>query len=76
LKSANHAFGATGHDAGALSLADRLVGQLFETMVVPEILPHLQASSMQTRLFHARSTNDKDVDLVLELRPISTLWTT
>lgn len=60
---AAHLLGA---DARALSLSDRLVGQLFETMVVTEIVPHLQASSMQTRLFHARSTDDKEVDLVLE----------
>ena len=55
-----------GTDARALSLSERLVGQLFETLVVTEILPHLQASSAQTALFHARSTDGKEVDLVLE----------
>lgn len=55
-----------GTDARALSLSERLVGQLFETLVVTEILPHLQAPAAPTGLFHARSADGKEVDLVLE----------
>lgn len=55
-------------DARALGLSDRAVGQLFETFVVTELLPHLEAASTPTRLLHARSGDGAEVDLVLEQR--------
>jgi len=53
-------------DARALGITDRAVGQLFETFVVTELLPHVEAASVQTRLLHARSGDGTEVDVVLE----------
>ena len=55
-------------DARALGISDRAVGQLFETFVVTELLPHLEAAAAQTRLLHARSSDGAEVDVVLERR--------
>ena len=53
-------------DARALGITDRAVGQLFETFVVTELLPHVEAASVQTRLLHARSGDGAEVAVVLE----------
>ena len=53
-------------DAQSLALSATLVGQLFETFVATEVLPHLETATTQTRLFHARGGDGKEVDLVLE----------
>lgn len=53
-------------DARALGITDRAVGQFFESFVVTELLPHVEAASSQTRLLHARSGDGAEVDVVLE----------
>lgn len=53
-------------DARSLALSDRAIGQYFETFVVTELLPHLEAASAPTGLFHARSNDGQEVDVVLE----------
>ena len=53
-------------DARSLALSATLVGQLFETFVATEVLPHLETATTRTQLFHARGGDGKEVDLVLE----------
>lgn len=55
-----------GVDAASLARTERLVGQMFETFVVTELLAHLEAAAAETRIFHARNDSGREVDCVLE----------
>ncbi len=43
-----------------------LVGQLFETFVVSELLTYIETVAVNTALFHLRDRDGKEVDIVLE----------
>ncbi|MCY3579992.1 MAG: DUF4143 domain-containing protein [bacterium] len=43
-----------------------LVGQLFETFVLSELLPHLEAVSTTTEMFHFRDHAGREVDFIVE----------
>jgi len=43
-----------------------LVGQLFETFVMSELLPHLEAVSTTTEMFHFRDNSGREVDFIIE----------
>jgi len=53
-------------DVSALERDATLVGQLFETFVAAELSSHLETAERRTELFHARSRDGKEVDLILE----------
>jgi uncharacterized protein len=55
-------------DVAALGRDATLVGQLFETFVVTELLPHVETAAQTTELFHYRDRDGKEVDVVLEQR--------
>ncbi len=55
-----------GLDAATLLLDATAVGQLFETFVVSEIMPHLQCGSAPTFMYHFRDHSGREVDLLLE----------
>lgn len=55
-----------GVDAVSLARTERLVGQMFETFAVTELLAHLEAGSAETRIFHARDDSGREVDCILE----------
>lgn len=57
-----------GFDAVDLSLDATAVGQLFETFVVSEILPHLDAGTEATFMHHFRDHSGREVDVLLERR--------
>ncbi|MDE0267622.1 MAG: ATP-binding protein [Acidimicrobiaceae bacterium] len=45
-----------------------LVGQLIETFVATELLPHLETTSDRTGMFHFRDRSGHEVDFILERR--------
>jgi uncharacterized protein len=53
-------------DGEVLGRDPRLVGQLFETFVVSGLLAHLEATTVETSMFHLRDRDGKEVDVVLE----------
>ena len=53
-------------DAAGLVRDATLIGQLMETFVVSELLPHLESASERTEMFHLRDRNGKEVDILLE----------
>jgi len=53
-------------DSRQLILDATLVGQLMETFVVSELLPHLEAASERTEMFHLRDRDGREVDILLE----------
>ncbi len=53
-------------DEDTLARDATLVGQLFETFVVSELRPHLEAVSVATEIFHFRDRSGREVDCVLE----------
>ena len=53
-------------DENTLARDATLVGQLFETFVVSEIRPHLEAVSTATEMFHFRDRSGREIDCVLE----------
>ena len=53
-------------DSRRLILDATLVGQLVETFVVSELLPHLQAAQERTAMFHCRDNAGHEVDILLE----------
>ena len=53
-------------DAVGLIRNATLIGQLMETFVVSELLPHLESASERTEMFHYRDRNGKEVDILLE----------
>jgi len=53
-------------DAVGLIRDATLVGQLVETFVVSELLPHLEAASERTEMFHYRDRDGHEVDILLE----------
>ncbi len=55
-------------DAQALGNSPGLVGQLFETFVVAELRTHLETTNEETDLFHLRSRDGREVDVLLERR--------
>ena len=55
-------------DSRQLALDATLVGQLVETFVVSELLPHLQAAEERTAMFHYRDNAGHEVDVLLERR--------
>ena len=57
-----------GLDAIDLSLDASAVGQLVETFVVSELLPHLEAGSDVTFMHHFRDQAGREVDVLLERR--------
>ena len=42
------------------------MGQLFETFVVSELRPHLEAVSTATEMFHFRDRSGHEIDCILE----------
>ena len=55
-------------DEQALAHDASLVGQLFETFVATELIPHLETASNATEMFHFRDRSGHEVDFVLERR--------
>lgn len=55
-----------GVDAAELTRDATLIGQLMETFVVSELLPHLEAASERTEMFHYRDRDGHEVDVLLE----------
>ena len=55
-------------DASVLTRDATLVGQLMETFVATELLPHVESASDTTRMFHYRDRSGHEVDLLLEQR--------
>ena len=53
-------------DENTLARDATLVGQLFETFVVSELRPHLEAVSTTTEMFHFRDRSGREIDCVLE----------
>lgn len=53
-------------DEDTLARDATLVGQLFETFVVSELRPHLEAVSTATEIFHFRDRSGREIDCVLE----------
>ncbi len=53
-------------DEQALGRDVALVGQLFETFVVTELLTYIETATVNTGLFHLRDRDGKEVDVVLE----------
>lgn len=53
-------------DAESLGRDPKLVGQLFETFVVAELITHIETTQTETRLFHARDRDGNEVDAILE----------
>lgn len=53
-------------DEDTLTRDATLVGQLFETFVVNELRPHLEAVSVVTEMFHFRDRSGREIDCVLE----------
>ncbi|WP_419944563.1 ATP-binding protein [Candidatus Poriferisodalis sp.] len=55
-------------DAASLGRDPMLIGQMFETFAATELLAHIETAAEETRMFHARDRDGKEVDLVLESR--------
>jgi len=53
-------------DEDTLARDATLVGQLFETFVVSELRPHLEAVSTATEMFHFRDRSGREIDCILE----------
>jgi len=53
-------------DGESLGRDATLVGQLFETFVVTELLAHIETATADTSMFHLRDRDGKEVDIVLE----------
>lgn len=53
-------------DEDTLARDATLVGQLFETFVVSELRPHLEAVSTTTEMFHFRDRSGREIDCILE----------
>lgn len=53
-------------EAEQLGREPTLVGQMFETFVVAELISHLETTSERTRLFHFRDRKGHEIDAVLE----------
>ena len=53
-------------DENTLARDASLVGQLFETFVVSELRPHLEAVSATTEMFHFRDRSGREIDCILE----------
>lgn len=53
-------------DSRQLVLDATLIGQLMETFVVSELLPHLEAASERTEMFHYRDRDGREADILLE----------
>ncbi len=53
-------------DEDTLARDATLVGQLFETFIVSEIRPHLEAVSAATEMFHFRDRSGREIDCLLE----------
>lgn len=67
---ADHGMAAhlLGLNAVDLSLDATAVGQLFETFVASELLPHLDAGTEVTFMHHFRDHSGREVDVLLERR--------
>lgn len=50
----------------ALERDATLVGQLFETFVATELSAHLETAEHRTEIFHLRSRDGNEVDLIFE----------
>ena len=55
-------------DAASLGRDPMLIGQMFETFAATELLAHIETAAEETRIFHARDRDGKEVDMVLESR--------
>ena len=53
-------------DKDTLTRDATLVGQLFETFVVSELRPHLEAACAITEMFHFRDGAGREIDCILE----------
>lgn len=53
-------------DKVSLACDASMVGQLLETFVATELLPHLETAAQRTSLMHFRDRTGREVDLVLE----------
>lgn len=53
-------------DAASLGRDPTLVGQMFETFAATELLAHIETARAETRMFHSRDRDGKEVDIVLE----------
>ena len=53
-------------DAVSLGRDPILVGQMFETFAATELLAHIETAQEETRMFHLRDRDGKEVDIVLE----------
>ena len=53
-------------DAVSLGRDPALVGQMFETFAATELLAHIETAQEETRMFHLRDRDGKEVDIVLE----------
>jgi uncharacterized protein len=60
---AAHLMNAT---AASLTRDATLVGQLFETFVATELSTHIETAAESTRMFHLRSRDGNEVDVILE----------
>lgn len=55
-------------DTAALERDATLVGQLFETFIATELRAHIETIEQRTEMFHLRSRDGNEVDLILERR--------
>lgn len=55
-------------DAASLGRDPLLIGQMFETFAATELLAHIETAAEDTRAFHVRDRDGKEVDIVLESR--------
>lgn len=55
-------------DAASLGTDPMLIGQMFETFAATELLAHIETATEETRMFHVRDRDGKEVDIVLESR--------
>lgn len=55
-------------DADRLGSTPESAGQLFETFVAMEVLSHVETAAVRTELYHFRTRDGNEVDLVLERR--------
>ncbi len=53
-------------DATSVGRDPMLVGQMFETFATNELSAHIETAQSETRMFHLRDRDGKEVDIVLE----------
>ena len=53
-------------DAASLGQDSILVGQMFETFAATELQAHIETAREETKMFHLRNRDGKEVDIVLE----------